>query len=212
MHRTASTCHHVCLVSSSMEDLGIAGPILTPSSGQVYLDALRRHNSDLSCLLAKHVVQPTAYTDIVKVIQFAAAHTPPLELAIKGGGAHSSTWASSDGGIVIDLCFLNKVTLPQDKQSITVQGGALWGDVYQVCRQGEVDVPGGPFWLIGVGGFTLGGGRGPLSGERGLVIDNLIDATVVLADGRIVKADANQEPDLFWAIRGGGGNFGVVTE
>ncbi len=213
-----------------MESLQIQGAILSPSSGDAYTAALKR-NSDLSTLRAAYVVQPATVSDIPLVLAYAAAQSPPLEVAVKGGGAHSSTWASSDGGIVIDLSKLNKVTLAEDKQSISVQGGALWEDVYKVTSQAKVDVVGAPLWFVGVGGFTLGGGYGPLSGEHGLAIDNLLSATVVLADGRVVRTSAEEESDLFWAIRGtpefrlmgagrpdvqplpgGGGQFGIVVE
>ncbi|TFK85256.1 FAD-binding domain-containing protein [Polyporus arcularius HHB13444] len=194
-----------------MESLQIKGAILSPSSGDAYTAALKR-NSDLSTLRAAYVVQPATVSDIPLVLAYAAAQSPPLEVAVKGGGAHSSTWASSEGGIVIDLSKLNKVTLAEDKQSISVQGGALWEDVYKVTSQANVDVVGAPLWFVGVGGFTLGGGYGPLSGEHGLAIDNLLSATVVLDDGRVVRTSAEEEPDLFWAIRGGGGQFGIVVE
>ncbi|KAK7039153.1 hypothetical protein VNI00_010057 [Paramarasmius palmivorus] len=194
-----------------MENLTIQGQILTSQSGDAYNAALRR-NSDLSVLPAKYIVQPAVYEDIPPVIAYATSQSPPLEIAVKGGGAHSSTWASSNGGVVIDLSKLNKVTLAADKQTITVQGGAYWGDVYEVTAREKVDVVGSPLWFVGVGGYTLGGGHGPLSGEHGLAIDNTLSATVVLADGRIVKTSQDEEPDLFWAIRGGGGQFGIVVE
>ncbi|KAH9945031.1 FAD-binding domain-containing protein [Epithele typhae] len=194
-----------------MQNLDIQGTVLSVASGDAFSAALKR-NSPLAELPARYVVQPTAYTDIPPVLAYAASQTPPIQLAVKGGGAHTATWSSSDGGIVIDLSKLNKVSLSDDKQTISVQGGAIWGDVYAVTSQAGVDVVGSPFWFIGVGGFTVGGGYGPLSGERGLAVDNLLSATVVLADGRIVKASAREEADLFWAIRGGGGQFGVVVE
>lgn len=184
-----------------MEALHIQGRILTPNSGEAYTAALRR-NSDLSSLPAKYVVQPSVYDDIPAVIAYALAQSPPLEIVVKGGGAHSSTWASSDGGVVIDLSALNKVTLVEDRKSVIVQGGALWGDVYELTARERLEVVGSPLWFVGVGGFTLGGGYGPLSGEHGLAIDNMLAATVVLTDGRIVKTSLDHEPDLFWAIRG----------
>lgn len=184
-----------------MEQLHILGQVLTPASGDAYTAALRR-NSDLSSLPAKYVVQPAVYEDIPPVITFATSQSPPLEIAVKGGGAHSSTWASSDGGVVIDLSKLNKVTVAEDKTSVTVQGGALWGDVYEVTAREGIDVVGSSLWFIGVGGYTLGGGHSPLSGKYGLAIDNLLSATVVLSDGRIVETNNAEEPDLFWAIRG----------
>ncbi|KAI0765178.1 FAD-binding domain-containing protein [Fomes fomentarius] len=194
-----------------MQGLNIQGAVLTPESGDAYTAALKR-NSDLSVLPAAYVVQPTVYSDVSVTLSYALSQSPPIEIAVKGGGAHSSTWASSDGGIVIDLSKLNNVTLAEDGKSIIVQGGALWEDVYKVTSQAQVDVVGSPLWFVGVGGFTLGGGYGPLSGKYGLAIDNLLAATVVLADGRIVRASKDEEPDLFWAIRGGGGQFGIIAE
>lgn len=194
-----------------MATLKIEGTVLTPASGEAYTAALAR-NSELSQLPAAYIVQPAGYADVAAAVAFARAQTPPLEVAIKGGGTHSATWASSAGGLVLDLAPLRAVTLADDGRSIVVQGGARWGDVYEVTARAGVDVVGSPLWFIGVGGFTTGGGYGPLMGEHGLTIDNLLAATVVLADGRIVKTSADEEPDLFWAIRGGGGQFGVVVE
>ena len=184
-----------------MESLKIQGKILTSSSGEAYTTALRR-NSDLSILPAKYVVQPTNYEDIPPIVTYATSRSPPLEIAVKGGGAHSSTWSSSNGGVVIDLCKLNKVTLAEDRKALTVQGGAVWGDVYELMAREKLEVVGSPLWFVGVGGFTLGGGYGPLSGKYGLAVDNMLAATVVLMDGCIVKTSVDQEPDLFWAIRG----------
>ena len=133
-----------------MSKLSISGIVLTPDDGEAYTAALRR-NSDLSSLPAKIVAQPAVYTDIPTILSYAKSATPPLEIAIKGGGAHSSTWASSDGGVVIDLSKLNAVTVSADKNSITVQGGALWGDVYEVLAKENLEVVGGPRWFVGVG-------------------------------------------------------------
>jgi FAD/FMN-containing dehydrogenase len=182
-------------------NIAIEGTVITPGDGEAYTAAIRR-NSDLSSLPAKYVVRPAVYNDIPLILDYAKSQNPPLEIAIKGGGAHSSTWASSDGGVVIDLSKLNKVSVTSDRTSVVVQGGAVWGDVYEVLAKEGLEVVGGPLWFVGVGGFTLGGGYGPLSGIHGLAIDNLINATIVLADGRVVKASADEEPDLFWAIRG----------
>ena len=140
-----------------MDNLKIQGKILTADAGEAYNAALKR-NSELSSLPAKYVVQPIVYEDIPPVLAYATSQNPPIEVAVKGGGAHSSTWASSDGGIVIDLSKLNKVSLAEDKKSVTVQGGAYWGDVYEVTSKAKVDVVGSPLWFVGVGGFTLGGG------------------------------------------------------
>ncbi|KAG6828984.1 hypothetical protein H0H92_006106 [Tricholoma furcatifolium] len=194
-----------------MHSLKLQGHLLTSSDGEAYEKALQR-NSPLSVLPAKYIVLPTAFSDISLVLAYAASQDPPLEIAVKGGGAHSSTWSSSDGGVVIDLSRLCEVKVGNDKQSVTIQGGAVWGDVYEECKKADVDVVGAPLWFVGVGGFLLGGGYGPLSGSKGLAVDNLLSATVILANGKVVKANAADNSDLFWAIRGGGPQFGVLVE
>ncbi|TFY67759.1 hypothetical protein EVG20_g3835 [Dentipellis fragilis] len=193
---------------SDITSLKIQGKVLSPESPD-YQKALHR-NSDLSILDAAYVVQPEAYTDIPPVLAYATSHG--LEVAVTGGGCHSSTWASSKGGVVIDLGRLNKVTLSADKKVVTIQGGARWGDVYEVGGKEQREIPGAPLWFVGVGGSLLSGASGYLSGRYSLGIDNLVAATVVLADGRIVRTSAEDEPDLFWAIRGGGNQFGIVVE
>ncbi|KAF9481834.1 FAD-binding domain-containing protein [Pholiota conissans] len=189
----------------------IKGRVLTAEDGAEYLNALNRF-SHVSILKPQHIFFPAELDDIPPILNYATSNDPPIELAVKGGGIHSSAWASSDGGIVIDLAQLNKVALSPDNQSVIVQGGAVWGDVYKVCQEAKLEVVGSPLWFVGVGGFTLGGGYGPLSGEHGLAIDNLLSAIVVLADGRIVRTSPTEEPELFWAIRGGGNQFGIVVE
>lgn len=186
-----------------MDTLKLPGAVLVSKADgeEAYTKALRR-NSALSVLEAQFVVYPTEISHIPIVITYASTQSPPLEITVKSGGAHSSTWASSKDGIVIDLARLNAVTASTDKSTVVVQGGATWGDVYTVCQKANVDVVGGPFWFVGVGGYLTGGGYSPFTPERGMAIDNIISAVVVLADGRIVKTSAIEEPDLFWAIRG----------
>lgn len=188
-------------MSSSPIPFTIQGQVVTAESGDEYTNAISRA-SHFSILKPQTIFFPTQFDDIPPILQYAIAQNPPLEIAVKGGGVHCSPWASSEGGIVIDLAKLNHVSLSPDKKDITVQGGAVWGDVYKVCQEEQVDVVGSPLWFVGVGGFTLGGGYGPLSGEYGLTIDNLLSTVVVLSDGRIVTASPTEEPDLFWAIRG----------
>lgn len=103
---------------------------------------------------------------------------------------------------MIDLAHLNKVTVSEDRHSVIVQGGAVWGDVYKACKEANVEVVGGALSFIGVGGFLTSGGFGPLTGEHGLAVDNILSARVVLADGRLVNASPTEEHHLFWAIRG----------
>jgi FAD/FMN-containing dehydrogenase len=133
-----------------------------------------------------------------------------LRIAIRGGGHNGGGLGSVDDGLVIDLSQMNQVTV--DEGLARVGGGALLKDLLETTHQYGLTVPVGIIGTTGVGGLTLGGGIGHFSRSMGLTIDNLVAATVVLADGSIVQTDADREPDLYWALRGGGGNFGVVTE
>jgi FAD/FMN-containing dehydrogenase len=186
-----------------MDALKLTGAVIVSKADgeEAYAKALHR-NSTLSVLEAQSVIYPTEIHHIPAILTYASTQSPPLEIAVKSGGAHSSTWASSNGGIVIDLARLNAVSVAADRATVAVQGGANWGDVYAACRKANVDVVGGPFWFVGVGGYLTGGGYSPFTPERGLAIDNIVSAVVVLADGRVVKTSATEEPDLFWAIRG----------
>ena len=184
-----------------MENLQIKGKILTLGPGEDYSNATQR-NSEVAVKKPKYIAFPDTPEDIPPVIAFATSQSPPLEIAVKCGGVHTAPWSSSDGGIVIDLAHLNKVAVSSDKKSVTAEGGALWGDVYEACKEANIEVVGGSLWFVGVGGFTVGGGYGPLSGEHGLAVDNLLSAKVVLANGSIVTTSPTEEPDLFWAIKG----------
>jgi FAD/FMN-containing dehydrogenase len=133
-----------------------------------------------------------------------------LPIAIRGGGHNGAGLGSVDDGLVIDLSQMSRVTV--DGELARVGGGALLKDVLETTHQHGLTLPVGIIGTTGVGGLTLGGGIGHFSRTMGLTIDNLVAATVVLADGSVVQTDAEREPDLFWALRGGGGNFGVVTE
>ncbi|KAG7093106.1 hypothetical protein E1B28_009392 [Marasmius oreades] len=189
---------------------GFTGQILTPSSA-LYQPANQRFSAT-AVLQPAFIARPATDSDISRILQFALGQDPKLELAVKGGGVNPYPAASSDGGLVIDLSLMNTVSVSGDKQTVTVGGGAKWGDVYAEADKQGVAVVGGSVHLVGVGGSALAGGYSPLSGQYGMAVDNMLSATVVLADGRVVKTDATNEPDLFWAIRGGVNQFGVVTQ
>jgi FAD/FMN-containing dehydrogenase len=147
--------------------------------------------------------------DVAAAVRFARERD--LRIAVRCGGHNGAGLGSVDDGLVIDLSQLNEVTPDPAARMVQVQGGAKLGEVDNATHEHGFAVPAGIIATTGVGGLTLGGGVGHLSRFGGLTIDNLAAATVVLADGTKVQTDSERDPDLFWAIRGGGGNFGIVT-
>lgn len=147
--------------------------------------------------------------DVVACVEFA--RDSGLDLAIRGGGHNAGGLGVWDDALVIDLSTMRSVTVDAEAHSVRVDGGCTWADVDGATVPFGMATPSGFLASTGVGGLTLGGGIGYLTRRFGLTIDNLMSADVVLADGRLVTASASSHPDLFWALRGGGGNFGVVT-
>jgi FAD/FMN-containing dehydrogenase len=147
--------------------------------------------------------------DVATAVRFARDRD--LEIALRGGGHNVAGTAVCNDGIMIDLSAMRAVTVDPVELTARVQGGALSGDVDHETQIRGLATTGGIVGHTGVGGVSLGGGVGWLMRKHGLTVDNLVEAEVVTAGGEIVSASANEHPDLFWALRGGGGNFGVVT-
>jgi FAD/FMN-containing dehydrogenase len=147
--------------------------------------------------------------DVVAAVRYARDHD--LEIAIRGGGHNVAGTAVCDAGVVIDLSAMRAVRVDAAGRKAWVQGGALWGDVDRETQAHGLAVTGGIVSHTGVAGLTLGGGVGWLMRKHGLTVDNLLAADVATADGQLLRASQHEHADLFWALRGGGGNFGVVT-
>lgn len=152
----------------------------------------------------------TSSHEISLVVKFATYHYIPF--VVQGGGFSTSGASSTHGGIVINMSTMRLIVVDSASQTVAIQGGATWCEVDQAAAKEGLAVVGCTTSAVGVGGTTLGGGFGWLTGRYGLVIDNLISVKIVLADGRITTASAKENQDLFWAIRGAGQSFGVVTE
>ena len=156
------------------------------------------------------VVRAAGVADVIDAVNFAREHG--LLMAIRAGGHSVSGLSSVEGGLLLELTLMNGVEVDPEERLVRIQGGARWGDVDRDTQAFGLAVPGGIVSDTGVAGLTLGGGEGWIRRKFGLSCDNLVEAQVVTADGRVLKANEQTNPDLFWALRGGGGNFGVVTQ
>lgn len=147
--------------------------------------------------------------DVVEAVRFARERG--LELAVRGGGHNVAGSAVCDDGLVIDLSLMRGIQVDPGKRVARVQSGATWGDLNHETQLHGLVTPGGEVSTTGVAGFTLAGGMGVIRRKWGLTCDNLLSVEIVTADGEVLTASTTEHPDLFWAVRGGGGNFGVVT-
>jgi FAD/FMN-containing dehydrogenase len=155
------------------------------------------------------IVRPTGTADVVAAVNFARENA--IEVAIHGGGHNVAGNAVSDGGLMIDLSAMNGVHVDQEARTVRAQAGATLGDVDHETQLFGLAAPLGAVSETGIAGLTLNGGYGHLAREHGLTVDNLTEVEIVTADGEVRTANDHQHEDLFWAVRGGGGNFGVVT-
>jgi FAD/FMN-containing dehydrogenase len=134
-----------------------------------------------------------------------------LEVAVRGGGHNVAGRATIDGGVVVDLSLMKGIRVDPQRRTVWAQGGVTWGELNRETQLHGLAVTGGVVSSTGIAGLTLGGGIGWLMGKHGLALDNLLSVELVTADGQVLQASRQQEPELFWALRGGGGNFGVAT-
>ena len=186
---------------------GVRGVVLT-SADPGYDDARGIWNGLIDRRPAL-IVQCTGAADVVDAVNFARERG--LLLSVKGGGHNVAGNAVNDGGLVIDLSQMRGVHVEPSTQTARAQGGALWGDCDREAQLFGLAVPGGVVSTTGIAGLTLHGGVGHLRRKHGLSIDSLLSVDIVTADGRLRRATATENEDLFWAVRGAGSNFGVVT-
>ncbi len=186
---------------------GFEGKLVAPDDGG-YDEARAVYNAMIDRRPAL-VAYAASVADVQRAVDFAREQGALL--ALRGGGHNGAGLGCCDGGIVLDLSGLNRIEVDPEARTARVGGGCTWGEVDAATHEHGLATPSGIISTTGVGGLTLGGGIGHLSRKCGLSIDNLLEAEVVLANGERVRAAADENDDLFWALRGGGGNFGVVA-
>jgi len=185
----------------------LRGELIEPADA-AYEDARKVYNAMIS-RKPRLIAKCADVADVITAVNFGREHG--IRVSIRGGGHNAGGLGVCEDGLVIDLSLIKYVHVDPAARTVRVGGGSTWGDVDHATHPFGLAVPSGIISTTGVGGLTLGGGMGYLTRQYGLTIDNLLAADVVLADGRFVVASADENSDLFWAIRGGGGNFGVVT-
>ncbi|MDX6550863.1 MAG: hypothetical protein QOJ31_1547 [Gaiellales bacterium] len=186
---------------------GLSGTVLLPSNAG-YDEARRVHNGLVDRRPAA-IAHCHTTADVVAAVRFATGSG--LEIAVRGGGHNVAGRSVCEGGLLIDLSGMRAVEVDPATQTARVQGGALWHELNDAAAEHGLAVTGGAISTTGVGGYTLGGGLGWLMATQGLAADNLIGVELVTADGSVLQVSDEAEPDLMWALRGGGGNFGVAA-
>ena len=185
----------------------LSGPILMP--GDDGYDAARRVHNGLIDRRPAVIARCIGSADVADVLAFAVAEA--LEIAVRGGGHNVAGRAVCDGGMMIDLSLMKGTWVDPARRRVRAQAGVTWGEFNRATQLHGLATTGGAVSSTGVAGLTLGGGFGFLMGRFGYTIDNLISVELVTATGDVVQASAEENPDLFWALRGGGGNFGIAT-
>ncbi len=197
------------LASETVQELqaGLSGKVILPSD-PTYDTARAVYNGMIDRYPAM-IVRCADVADVISAVNFARQNK--MVVAIRGGGHNGGGLGTCDGGLVIDLKDMHGIRVDPVAKTVRVEGGCTWAEVDHATHPFGLATPSGVVSSTGVGGLSLGGGLGYLSRKYGLTIDNILEVDVVLADGSFVTANATNHPDLFWAVRGGGGNFGVVT-
>jgi FAD/FMN-containing dehydrogenase len=183
------------------------GSVITP--GQPGYDEARAIHNGLIDRRPALIVRAQTTDDVVAALSFA--RDAGLEVSVRGGGHNVAGRAVTNGGVMISLVDMRQVTVDPERSTATAQGGATWADLNTAAGEHGLAVTGGLISTTGIAGYTLGGGLGWLMSKYGLAADNLESVELVTASGEVVQVDDASHPDLFWALRGGGGNFGVAT-
>ena len=185
----------------------VTGAVIAP--GEASYDAARRCFNALVDRRPAVIVRCLGAEDVATAFEFARANA--LEVAVRGGGHNPAGHCVCDGGLVIDLSLMRRVEVDRDARIARAEGGATWLDFDTATQAFGLVTPGGVVGSTGVAGLTFGGGIGHLTAQHGLTCDNLISAEVVTPDGTVVRASADEDAELLWGLRGGGGNYGVAT-
>jgi hypothetical protein len=194
--------------ASSVHRPDFEGQVLAP--GAPGYDSARSVWNAMIDHRPKLIVRCASAGDVVTAVRIARDRD--LEIGVRCGGHNIAGLAVPDGGLMIDLTALGRVTVDPVTRRARVQGGAMLGALDRATQPFGLATPAGNVSHTGVGGLTLGGGMGWLARQYGLTCDNVVSCTVVTADGDVVRASADEHPDLFWGLRGGGGNFGIVVD
>ena len=185
----------------------LRGDLVQPSDPEY--DAVRSVWNAMIDKRPAFIARCTGASDVIKAVNFAREHD--LEVSVRGGGHNVAGKALNDGGLMIDLSPMKGIRVDPVSRTVRAEAGLTWADFDRETEAFGLAVTGGAVSSTGISGMTLGGGTGYLNGKFGLTCDNLLSVDIVTADGRLLHADADHNSDLFWAIRGGGGNFGIVT-
>lgn len=185
----------------------MAGAVLT--AADAHYDEARQIWNGMIDKRPALIARCQGVADVIEAVNFARTHD--LIIAVRGGGHNVAGTALCDGGLVIDLSQMNAVWVDPEARTVRAQGGATWADVDRETQVFGLATPGGNVAATGIAGLTLGGGYGHLRRKHGMTIDNVLSVDIVTADGECLRASEQENVDLFWGLRGGGGNFGIVT-